>query len=182
MKCNMLKNSMVVLFLSSCLFAVNATASTVRYANAMKRTVDMEALITEGTIYEVAQIVTDKTASTDIFSIEDAGTYLVQLTDFNFPAPFADLGLSVSTGTDLLGSVDGSGSFQIDVQPGNYFLSVFGVPDPTRMFSQYGIKVSLLDANGTKPVVSTPIPPAALLFGSGLIGLAGITRKRFKRS
>ncbi|MEE9303900.1 MAG: hypothetical protein V3U84_08945 [Thiotrichaceae bacterium] len=179
MKCNnMLKNSMVVLFLSSCLFAVNASASTVRYANAMKRTVDMEALITEGTIYEVAQIVTDKTASTDIFSIVDAGKYLVQLTDFNFPAPFAELGLSISTGTDLLGSIDGSGSFEFDAQPGNYFLSVFGVADTARMFSQYGVKISQLDG----PVVSTPIPPAALLFGSGLIGLAGMSRKRFNRS
>ncbi len=46
---------------------------------------------------------------------------------------------------------------------------------------QYGIQILLVDGTGTLPNTSpspVPVPAAAWLFGSGLLGLAGVVRKK----
>jgi hypothetical protein len=126
---------------------------------------------TDGIVYEDSAIFEDSTFFTDVFYIDEAGTYEALLSDFSFPKPLGESGLSIATGSELLGSVLGPGAFTFSAEPGKYFLSFFGETDG---FGQYGIEVSL--AGGA----AVPVPAAFWLFGSGLVGLAGLTLKNRK--
>ena len=77
--------------------------------------------------------------------------------------------MSVNTATDSLGSLLAPGSFTFDATPGNHFVSFFGsAGESDSMFGQYGIEISQV----------VPVPAAVWLFGSGLLGLVGIARRR----
>jgi hypothetical protein len=124
-------------------------------------------------VYEDVELFQGETFFTDSFVISDPGTYLATLTDFEFPAPMTDTGMSLTTATDLLGSLMAPGTFTFDATPGDYYVSFFGFADSstsTRL-GQYGIEISLQ----TSPV---PVPAAIWLFASGLIGLIGISRRK----
>ncbi|GMQ87874.1 MAG: hypothetical protein BMS9Abin08_1086 [Gammaproteobacteria bacterium] len=144
-------------------------------------------------VFEKAEHFKNKTYFTNIFSIDTAGTYEVTLTDFEFPNSLGKSGLNIATGTDSLAKLFGPGSFTFDAVPGNYYVSFFAKagPGPIRdmdfhdidwthhqkgyhrggmHLGQYGIQISL-----TNPV---PLPAAAWLFGSGLIGLTGIAWRK----
>ena len=119
-------------------------------------------------VYEKVELFQTETFFTDSFTITDAGTYMATLTDFEFPVPMTATGMSVTTATDSLGSLLVPGSFNFDATPGNYFVSFFGFADVSApQLGQYGIEISLV-----------PIPAAVWLFGSGLLGLVGIARRR----
>lgn len=107
-------------------------------------------------------------AFTHDFEIESEGIYQVTLTDFEFPRPLTKLGLNLTSATESFGQLMTPGSFIFDADPGNYFISFFG---KARHLGQYGIEVSMV-------TTSVPVPGAAWLFGSGLIGLAGVIRRR----
>ena len=119
-------------------------------------------------VYDKVELFQTETFFTDTFEIFDAGSYMATLTDFEFPVPMTATGMSVTTATDLLGSLLAPGSFNFDATPGNYFVSFFGFADVSApQLGQYGIEISQVS-----------IPAAVWLFGSGLLGFIGITRRR----
>ena len=119
-------------------------------------------------VYEKVEIFKTETFFTDTFEIFEVGSYLATLTDFEFPVPMIATGMSVTTATESLGSLLAPGSFTFDAAPGDYFVSFFGFADVSAPeLGQYGIEIS-----------QVPVPTAVWLFGSGLIGLVGVARRR----
>jgi len=121
-------------------------------------------------VYEEVELFQTETFFTDTFIVTDTSRpYIATLTDFEFPVPMMNTGMSVTTATDLLGSLLAPGSFQFNATtPGNYFVSFFGFADVSApQLGQYGIQIS-----------QVPVPAAVWLFGSGLIGLIGISRRK----
>ena len=146
-------------------------------------------LITSGnawaaTVYDKVELFQTETFFTDSFDISEAGVYIATLTDFNFPAPMIDTGMNVTTTTDSLGSLMAPGSFTFDATPGTYFVSFFGFADtltpaqlrrcfpPKTQLGMYGLGMYGID------ISAVPVPAAAWLFGSGLIGLAVVARRK----
>ena len=120
-------------------------------------------------VYDNVELFKTETFFTEVFEISDAGSYMATLTDFNFPAPMVGTGMSVTTATDMLGSLMAPGSFNFNATPGKYFVSFFGNADTHKCsrLGQYGIEIS-----------QVPVPATALLFVSGLLGLIGIARRK----
>ena len=121
------------------------------------------------TVYEKVELFQTETFFTDSFEISDAGVYMATLTDFSFSAPMIDTGMNVTTAKDWLGGLMAPGSFTFNATPGSYFVSFFGAADisTSLQLGQYGIHIS-----------QVPVPAAAWLFGSGLIGLAFVARRK----
>ena len=123
-------------------------------------------------VYDKVELFQTETFFTDTFEIFEAGSYMATLTDFEFPLPMIATGMSVTTATESLGSLLVPGAFTFDAAPGNYFVSFFGFATlSVPQLGQYGIEISQVSS----PV---PVPAAVWLFGSGLIGLVGMTRRR----
>ena len=118
-------------------------------------------------VYDKVELFQTGAFFTDMFEISEAGSYKATLTDFEFPIPMLATGMSVTTATDLLGSLLAPGSFNFDATPGKYFVSFFGFADTSApQLGNYGIEISQI-----------PIPAAVWLFGSGLLGLCLISRR-----
>ena len=120
-------------------------------------------------VYEKVELFQTETFFTDMFEITDAGNYQATLTDFDFLAPMELTGLNVTTATESLGSLVKPGSFTFDAEPGEYYVSFYGLAGKPTLISQYGIEISQ---------VVVPVPAAVWLFGSGLLGLIGIARRK----
>ncbi len=124
-------------------------------------------------VYDKVELFQKKVIFTDMFEITDAGSYMAILTDFEFPVPMTHTGLNVTTATESLGSLLAPGSFKFDAAPGEYFVSFFGFAKPSRIsLGQYGIEISRVSA--------VPVPAAVWLFGSGLLGLIRIARRKVR--
>ena len=118
-------------------------------------------------VYDKVELFQTGALFTDMFEISEAGSYKATLTDFEFPIPIVATGMSVTTATDLLGSLLAPVSFNFDATPGKYFVSFFGFADTSApQLGNYGIEISQI-----------PIPAAVWLFGSGLLGLCLISRR-----
>ena len=95
--------------------------------------------------------------------------YQATLTDLS-EEPFHGfdfLYLSITSSTDVLGSIVGPGSFTFDVMPGQtLFANVSGTGSGTQSMGLFGIEVA-----------TVPIPGAIWLLGSGLLGIIGLYRK-----
>lgn len=120
-------------------------------------------------VYQDVSFIEHKRVYTESFLIDTAGTYQVSLTDFEFPKPLLALGLNITSATESFGSLMETGAFTFDADPGKYFVSFFG---KAKHLGQYGIEIGLVNTS------AVPVPGAALLFGSGLLGLAGAARRR----
>jgi len=118
-------------------------------------------------VYEKVELFDTQTVSNDTFTVIDAGIYSAILTDFEFPEPLAQSGMAVTTATELLGSLNAPGSFTFDATPGDYFVSFFGEAGASTSYGMYGIEIS-----------QVPLPAAVWLFGSGLLGLIGIAKRK----
>ena len=119
-------------------------------------------------VYDKVELFQTETFFTDMFEISEAGNYRATLTDFEFPMPMVATGMSVTTATDLLGNLLAPGSFNFDATPGKYFVSFFGFADTSApQLGQYGIEISQVS-----------VPAAVWLFGSGLLGMIGIARRK----
>ena len=122
-------------------------------------------------VYEKVELFETQKIFTEQFEITEAGSYIATLTDFELPVPMVETGMDVTTATDLLGKLLAPGSFIFDATPGNYKVTFFGFADvfssklPSTKLGQYGIEISQI-----------PIPAAVWLFGSGLLGLAIVSR------
>jgi hypothetical protein len=121
-------------------------------------------------VYDKLELFKTETFFIEQFEISEAGSYMATLTNFDFPAPMIYTGMSVVTTTQLLGSTLGAGSFTFDATPGIYSVGFFGTADPSTVsnpsnLGMYGMQISQI-----------PIPAAMWLFGSGLLGLAIVSR------
>lgn len=122
-------------------------------------------------VYDKVELFQIETFFTDPFTVFDSGTYIATLTDFEFPLAMISTGMSVTTATDLKGSLMAPGSFLFEATQGEaYFVSFFGFADTTTSLpplGQYGIEIS-----------QVPVPSAVWLFGTGLIGFVGLSRRK----
>ena len=118
-------------------------------------------------VYETVDLFQTETFFIDTFTVIDAGSYRATLTDFEFLVPMVATDMIVTTTTDTLGRLRAPGSFTFDATPGDYFVSFFGEAGASTSYGMYGIEIS-----------QVPLPAAVWLFGSGLIGLIGISRRK----
>jgi hypothetical protein len=135
----------------------------------------------DSVVFEKVSFLSGSGYFTDSFSVATGGTYQVTLTDFEFPNPLAETGLNITSTTESFGSLFGTGSFTFDADPGDYYLSFFGrAPE----LGQYGIEIAQFAIEISQPgnVSTVPVPAAAWLFGSGLLGLTGLVRRRSART
>jgi hypothetical protein len=103
------------------------------------------------------------------FEITDTATaYKASLMDYVMPASFDYLGMVVTRGATLLGSVTGSGSFNFSVsEAGIYTAMVFGDPGGAYDAGSYGITISAVPEAETW---------AMLAAGLGMLGM--VVRRR----
>jgi hypothetical protein len=124
-------------------------------------------------VYDKVELFETQREFTETFEILEAGSYLATLTDFEFPMSMIETGMDVTTATSTLGMLMGPGSFIFNAMPGNYYVSFYGFADvfsdklPDTQLGQYGIEISQI-----------PVPPAAWLFCSGLLGMIAISRRK----
>lgn len=130
--------------------------------------------------YEDVRFLEDYGWFTDPFMVSEAGTYSATLTDMNFPAPFLELSMAVSTSTERLGARDYSGSFDFEASPDTrYYLSVFyhadHIPEIDQALGLAGFDVRRL---GPADITAVPVPASGLLMGSALLGIVGLVRRK----
>jgi hypothetical protein len=127
---------------------------------------------TEG--YERVEFITENFATVERFSVTQAGTYSLTLTDMLFPGALRKLGVAVTTAETKLADIFGGGNVLFDMQPGLYYLSIYAKPFTLDDPGLFGLTLRL-EHGQTTPV---PVPAPLWLFGSGLIGLAGMMRRK----
>jgi len=118
----------------------------------------------------------EMTFFTDSFSIGTAGVYHVVLTDFEFPIPLRELALNITTATDSIASQTGSGVFNFNADPGDYYASFYAIAGESNApaycgqplnLGQYGIEIS-----------QVPVPQTFWLLGTGGIALWIVGRRK----
>lgn len=131
-------------------------------------------------IYEDARLVSgDSKTYVGYFNqrldLTQAGSYQATLSDFEFPASFDMLGLTISSSTQKMGEVWNSGSFSFNADPGKYFLGLFYKTDASLNLGMYGVKLSYPGQPGASAV---PLPAALWLMLTGLMAIAGYMRRQ----
>ncbi len=131
-------------------------------------------------IYEDAQLVSGDSKTyigyfNQSLELTQAGSYQATLSDFEFPASFDMLGLTISSSTQKMGEVWNSGSFNFNADAGKYFLGLFYKTDETLNLGMYGVNLSYLGHPGASAV---PLPAALWLMLTGLMAIAGYRRKQ----
>jgi plastocyanin len=94
--------------------------------------------------------------STNTINLGTSGGYDVTLADLGFPAPFQNLALVVSRGSQVLGKIYGGGTFSVAGTPGEYVLTFVATPNSTGAAStqNYGL-YSIRMASSPPSVVFT---------------------------
>ncbi len=103
------------------------------------------------------------------FTVGATGNYDVTLTDLAFPAKFSTLALVASSNGAKLGSVYFGGTFPITVSPGNFQLTLIGIPATTQQYGLYGINIV-----NAPPIVNLAASPSSVPAG-GLTSLSWTT-------
>jgi hypothetical protein len=148
-------------------------------------------------VFEKVDVVSEPTAFAESFEITRPGPYQATLTDFEFPTAFDEIGLTVTSSTQKLGSLSAPGSFTFDAEPGTYYVGFLAIPEFQYTVPQFFglLQAALNSASDVHPksavtdanfgvgmygieVKFVPIPAAAWLLGSGLFGLLMIARGR----
>ena len=124
---------------------------------------------------ERVQFVDASYLRTDKFTVTHGGRYELTLTDMLFPAPLRKLGAAVTSADHKLVDVFGGANALFDMAPGMYYLSVYAKTFTNDEPGLFGW--SLRPAETT----AVPVPAATWLFGSGLLGLVGLTRRERTR-
>jgi len=111
------------------------------------------------------------------FTITTPGSYWATITDLTFfpGSSFDGVALGISTSSQLLGSTflngpspNDSASFLFTASPGKYFSNVVAM---CTGLCTFGVSIT-----------AVPLPPAAWLFGAGLLGLVGVARRKTRAS
>lgn len=114
----------------------------------------------------------------------DGGNYRLTLTDFNFSDSFSELSVMLTSATQklftlekpaLLTAANGvndiwQSKLDFNLTAGQYYLSFYGKSAGDLSF--YGVSLAQHD------VAPVPVPAAFILFGSGLLAMAGLARRR----
>ena len=98
--------------------------------------------VTVETSGSTPQILLDQTQavggvfSTNAVTVPTSGSYAVTLTDLEFPAAFDNLAVVLSSGSQVLGKIYGSGTFSVAATPGPYVLTFVATPNSLSTNSQ----------------------------------------------
>ena len=151
-------------------------------------------------VFETTDLFRNKTFFADSFDIDTAGTYEATVTDFEFPEPLKKSVLFITDGMEWSDTLFGPGSLTFEADPGEYYVSYFALAGTSfgrehghwhkehrgghwgddhhwehgsMHMGNYGIEIALVT-----PASPVPLPAAAWLFGSGLLGLTGVGLRR----
>lgn len=117
-------------------------------------------------VYEDFQTVTENSVFTTPFEVAEAGTYTAKLVDFAYPVAFDILSLGITQESATLGIGFGTGSFTFNVStPGILQAHLAAIPGMGGA-GLFGLEI-----------MAVPLPPSALLFLSGAIGLVFVARR-----
>jgi hypothetical protein len=123
------------------------------------------------TVFLKADYVIEQVDFSETFTVEDAGTYVAFIEDFQDSTPFNELRFAITNPPGRIGSADGAG--------GSAFFTFEGIPEVVYTAHIVGVLGSQDAIGGYGAQVSLiPIPPTLLLLGSGLAGLVILRRKR----
>jgi hypothetical protein len=127
-----------------------------------------------GSGYESVNFFMGTTYESRKFNVLEAGTYQLSIADFVFPNPLAGIGVAITTAQNKLSEILGSGDTLVDLSPGTHYLSYFAQAQSYHDLGLFGMTLRMHGSG----VSEVPVPAAAWLLGTGLIALAGVTRKR----
>jgi hypothetical protein len=94
-----------------------------------------------------AQILLDQTQAvggvfnTQVINYGASGSYEVTLADLGFPTNFQNLAVVLSQGSQVLGKIFGSGTFPVNVTPGQYVLTFVATPG-AQNYGLYSINIA----------------------------------------
>ena len=119
-------------------------------------------------VLEDYQSISGYTVSNTSFMVDQAGTYEAFLVDLKYPSAFDSLFLGILDDVSFtpLGFRYGEGSLIFNVStPGQFVAQFMGLPG-TGGVGTYALQIKAI-----------PIPPAAMLFFTGLMGLVLVARR-----
>lgn len=118
-------------------------------------------------VYEDSALVFGDTVSSNEFDITQAGVYEATLADFGYTSFFDILSLTITQDNVVLGFGFDTGKFTFSAMtPGKLIAHLVANPQPGNQ-GLYALQIKAI-----------PVPPAALLFISGLVGLVMVSRRR----
>jgi len=111
---------------------------------------------------------------TESFEIETAGTYQIYLEDHDHEMLPIDFGIKFTDGYNHhnLDFTKNENGFLFEVMPGEYEISIWAKGYHGFHRGEFSVHISPLD------MAPVPVPAAAWLFGSGLLGLLGVVRHK----
>lgn len=167
-------------------FALAATLafSSLAFVPAVEAASVAPAAVEYNTVFENVGFVDGYDGFSQKISIDEGGNYRLTLTDFNFSDSFSELGVLLSSATQqlfrlekpsLLTEANGvndiwQSKLDFNLTAGQYYLSFYGKSAGDLSF--YGVSLAQHD------VAPVPVPAAFILFGSGLLAMAGLARRR----
>jgi hypothetical protein len=117
-------------------------------------------------VYEDSEVVFADSVSTNSFDVDRAGTYEATLVDFEYTSAFDILSLNITQNDTVLGFGFDTGTFTFDVlTPGTLMAHLVANPKEGEK-GLYALQI-----------MAVPIPPALLLFISGLAGILMVSRR-----
>jgi hypothetical protein len=115
------------------------------------------------------QIVFDQTQAvggvfkSETINVGVSGGFTTTLADLGFPAPFQNLAVVMSQGSQVLGKIYGGGPFQFTAAPGQYVLTFVATPDPIHSYGLYTIQVA-----STPPTATFTASAASVVVGGAV--------------
>lgn len=169
------KTHLAALLLGSLtLAAAPAFAITVDPAHDLEQTPDLLDLAADSG-YERRQSITESFTETRYFAVVTAGSFALALTDLQDGGALRKLGAFIADVSDSQRFVHlvGDGRLVFDLQPGMYSLHLYAKPAAEQPVGEFALQLQHAD---TVPA-AVPVPAALWLLGSGLLAMAGATRR-----
>ena len=110
------------------------------------------------------------------FTAPTAGTLDIKLTDLDWPVPFSNLFMSVTTATGVLGSLNMPGEISFDLSSGGvFFAHVFGKTQGGLNLGAYSLNCSF------EPIAPVPLPDSGWLLVGSLMVAGGMCHRWMKK-